>query len=129
MDWDSTYRDLRKRNWIILLLLAAASLSLNKASITLGIIAGGLAVIVNFTVLQHTVRHAFSPDCLGKVKKVSLVIKSYLRLLTLGVTIYILVTRGLVDPIGLTVGLSTVVFSIVTFGIHRALAKQGEETI
>jgi hypothetical protein len=121
MDWDGTYRDLRRRNWIILLVLAAGSAYLGKVDVTLGIIAGGLAVILNFTVLQHTIRHAFTSESAGKAKKVSLLVKSYLRLVLLGITIYILITRGLVDPIGLTVGLSTVVFSIVTFGIHRVL--------
>jgi hypothetical protein len=129
MDWDGTYRDLRRRSWIILLVLAAGSGCLGKLDVTLGIIAGGLAVILNFTVLQHTIRQAFASESAGKAKKVSLLVKSYLRLLFLGVTIYLLITRGLVDPIGLTVGLSTVVFSIVTFGIHRVLTRQGGETV
>ncbi len=129
MDWDRTYRDLRRRNWIILLVLASASACLGKVGITLGIIAGGLAVILNFTVLQHTIRHAFTPGSAGRAKKVSLLVKSYLRLLFMGATIYLLITRGVVDPIGLTVGLSTVVFSIMTFGIQRALIREGEETI
>jgi hypothetical protein len=129
MDWDGTYRDLRRRSWIILLVLAAGSGCLGKLDVTLGIIAGGLAVILNFTVLQHTIRQAFASESAGKAKKVSLLVKSYLRLLFLGVTLYLLITRGLVDPIGLTVGLSTVVFSIVTFGIHRVLTRQGEETV
>jgi len=129
MDWDATYRDLRRRNWIILLVLTAGSACLGKIDVTLGIIAGGLAVILNFTVLQHTIRHAFSPESACKTKKMALLVKSYLRLLLLGIAIYLLITRGLVDPIGLTVGLSTVVFSIVTFGIHRVLTRQGEEAV
>ena len=123
MDWDGTYRDLRRRNWIILLVLAAGSGCFGKVDVTLGIIAGGLAVILNFAVLQHTIRQAFSSESAGKRKKASLLIKSYLRLLLLGITIYVLITRGVVDPIGLTVGLSTVVFSIVTFGIHRVIIR------
>ena len=129
MDWDGTYRDLRRRNWIILLVLAAGSGCFGKVDVTLGIIAGGLAVILNFTVLQHTVRHAFTSASADKAKKVSVVVKSYLRLLLLGITIYVLITRDLVHPIALTIGLSTVVFSIVTFGIHRVLTRQGEETV
>ncbi len=123
MDWDGTYRDLRRRSWIILLLLASGSGCLAKLEVTLGIIAGGLAVILNFSVLQHTIRQAFTSESVGKAKKVALLIKSYLRLLLLGMILFLLITRGLVDPIGLTVGLSTVVFSIVTFGIHRVIAR------
>ena len=105
------------------MVLAAGSGCIANLDVTLGIIAGGLAVILNFSVLQHTIRRAFTPESAGKAMKVSLLVKSYLRLLLLGITLYILITRGLVEPIGLTVGLSTVVFSIVTFGIQRAIAR------
>jgi len=46
--------------------------------------------------------------------------KYYFRLLVMGVIIYLLITRGLVDPLGLAVGLSTVVIGIIIFGINRA---------
>ena len=121
MDWDELYRDLKMRSLIILLILASISYFLMSNSITAGIILGGLLIIINFDILQSAVRRAFPADGAIKVKKISLIAKTYFRLLVLGAIIYFLITRVRVDPLGLTVGLSTVVFSIVSFGISSAL--------
>ena len=121
MDWDELYRDLKMRSLIILLILASISYFLMSNSITAGIILGGLIIIINFDILQSVVRRAFPADGEIKAKKISLIAKTYFRLLVLGAIIYFLITHVRVDPLGLTVGLSTVVFSIVSFGISSAL--------
>ena len=81
---------------------------------------GGLIIIANFGILQHTVRRAFSSDGLMRRRKMSIIAKYYLRLLALGVIIYFLIDCGWVDPVGLAVGLSTVVISIIALGIYLA---------
>ena len=121
MDWDELYRDLKTRSLIILFILAFISYFLMSNSITAGIILGGLIIIINFDILQSVVRRACPADGEIKAKKISLIAKTYFRLLVLGAIIYFLITRVRVDPLGLTVGLSTVVFSIVSFGISSAL--------
>jgi hypothetical protein len=98
-------------------------------SLTTGIILGGLIIIANFGILQHTVRRAFSSDGVMRRRKMSIIAKYYLRLLALGVIIYFLITRGWVDPVGLAVGLSTVVISIVTLGIYLARKTYTGEAI
>jgi len=103
-----------------LLLLSTISTLLLNHTVTLGVILGGLIIIANFSVLQHTIRRAFPTEKVVKNKKSILIIKGYFRLLALGVVIYFTLKWNLVDPIGLTVGLSTVVFSIVSLGISRA---------
>ena len=120
MDWEKVYGDLRKLNWFILLTLGIISYFLMRHSFTTGIILGGLIIIANFHVFQYTFRSVFSPEGVMKTTKVSVLVKYYFRLLVLGIIIYFLITRGWVDPIGLTIGLSTVVISIVIFGIKRA---------
>jgi hypothetical protein len=120
MDWETVYRDLRRRNWIILLALATISTLFMDHDVTLGVILGGLIIILNFNVLQHTIRRAFPTEKVVKSKKSILIIKGYFRLLALGVVIYFTLKLDMVDPIGLTVGLSTVVFSIVSLGISCA---------
>ena len=120
MDWEEVYRDLRKRNWIILLVLSTISALLMNHTVTLGVILGGLIIIVNFNILQHTIRGAFPSEKVVKNRKSVLIIKGHFRLLALGAVIYFILKSGMVDPIGLTVGLSTVVFSIVSFGIGCA---------
>lgn len=120
MDWEEVYRDLRKRNWIILLVLSTISALLMNHTVTLGVILGGLIIIVNFNILQHTIRGAFPSEKVVKNRKSVLIIKGHFRLLALGAVIYFILKLGMVDPIGLTVGLSTVVFSIVSLGVSRA---------
>lgn len=123
-DWDRTYDVIKRRNWVILLFLAAVSGLFMNPALTLGVILGGLISITNLSFLQHTVRQSFSSERKTRTKKAFLIIKSFFRLIILGGSIYLLITRGLVDPIGLAVGLSTVVFSIVSFGIHNAYKER-----
>jgi hypothetical protein len=94
-----------------------------------GVLLGGLIAISNFHVLQHTVRGAFSSDGNMRKGKFSIIIKSYLRLFVLGVIVYILIGKGLVDPIGLAVGVSTILFSIVSLGIILAVKTKAGEAV
>jgi len=119
MDWKTLYRDLSTRNWLILLFLSSISFFVMSNSLTLGVILGGLVIIVNFNILQRTICRSFSPEGI-MTHKITVILKYYLRLLALGVIIYVLITKGWVDPVGLAIGLSTVVISIVSFGISRA---------
>jgi hypothetical protein len=128
-DWDRTYQELKTRNWIILLILAIAGFFMASSSFTLGIILGGFITIANFSFLQHTIRLAFPTENTGKISKSLVMLKSFLRLSGLGVILFILITRGLVDAIGLTLGLSTVVISIVSFGLSRARKARIEGAI
>lgn len=127
MDWDSVYRELSMRNWIILLLLSFISFFFMPGNATLGVILGGVLIIINFDLLQHTIRRAFPSKGPAKPKKPALIVKSYLRLLALGGVMYLLIRQGWVDPIGLAIGLSTVVFSIVSFGISCAVKIKTRE--
>jgi hypothetical protein len=120
MDWEKVYGVLKKRNWVILLVLSTISYLFMDHAVTLGVILGGFIIIANFRVFQHTIRSAFAPDGRMATKKGSIIVKYYLRLLALGMIIYFLVTKGWVNPIGLAIGLSVVVFGIVSFGIEMA---------
>lgn len=129
MDWNRVYADLRKRNWTVLLLLSAASLFLWSDSFTMGVILGGFIIMANFRILQSTIRRAFSLEGVLTAGKFSVVIKYYLRLLAMGVIIYLVISNEWVDPIGLAIGLSTIVISIVSFGIGRAWRMYAGEAI
>ncbi len=120
MDWEKIYRDLKRMNWLILLILSLVSYVLMGPSLTFGVILGGLIIMANFHVFQRSIRRTFSPKGVMQTTKVTIIAKYYFRLLGLGVIIYVLITHGWVDPVGLAVGLSTVVISIVSLGIRRA---------
>ncbi len=129
MDWKTLYRELKILNWIILGVLTAASGVFLGKSLTLGVVLGGLIIMANFGLLQHTVARAFSLDGTMKRGKASIITKYYFRLLGLGTVLYLLITKGLVHPVGLAMGLSTIVFSIVIVGIQKAIRTMHEGAI
>jgi len=129
MEWQSFHKILRMLNWLVLLCFSLASYFTMGPFWTTGVLLGGLIAIANFTVLQSTVRRAFSPEGIHGGARFSIVGKYYLRILALGGILYILITRGWIDPLGLAVGLSTVVLSIVGLGIGLALRLRTKEAI
>ena len=76
----------------------------------MGIFLGGLLVTVNFHLLSRTLKKAFSHPHFFSHKGV--LFKYYLRFLASGVIIFILISKQMVDPLGLILGLSVVVGSI-----------------
>jgi len=129
MEWEKLQNILRKLNWVVLLILSSFGYFIMSPFWTAGVISGGLVAIANFSVLQHTVRRAFSPEGIHQGARFSIVGKYYLRLLALGVIIYVLITRGWIDPVGLVVGLSTVMVSIIGVAIHMVLRIGTKEAI
>jgi ATP synthase I chain len=129
MEWERLQHKLRKLNWVVLLLLSSLGYSFMSPFWTAGVVLGGLVAIANFSVLQHTVRRAFSPEGIHQGARLSIVGKYYLRLLALGVILYGLITRGWIDPVGLVVGLSTVMVSVIGVAVHMALRTRTKEAI
>jgi hypothetical protein len=64
-----------------------------------------------------------------KKGKFSIIVKSYLRLFAIGAIIYLLIDKSLVDPIGLAVGVSTILFSIVSLGISLVVKTKAGEAV
>jgi len=105
MDWKSLQKRLRLLTLGILIILSTASVLLMSHLFAGGVLLGGLIAITKFPCSASTrFAGAFSSDGNMRKGKVSIIVKSYLRLFALGVIIYILMDKGLVDPIGLAVG-------------------------
>ncbi len=129
MNWKQASKEIRTLNWLVLLVLSIAGYFLMSSVFTLGIILGGLIIIANFNLLQNTIVGAFGPAGMTRGRKKIILTKFYFRLVVAGIIIYILITRGWVDPLGLTIGLSTVVISIFCFGIRMVRKTSSEEII
>jgi hypothetical protein len=129
MEWQRFHNILRMLNWIVLLGFSLVSYFSMEPFWTTGVLLGGLIAIANFNVLQRTVRRAFCPEGIHQGARLSLLGKSYVRLLALGVILYVLIARGWIDPLGLAVGLSTVVLSIVGLGIGLAFRIKTKEAV
>lgn len=77
----------------------------------MGILCGGLIVTVNFHLLSRTLKRALTPPNLTSHNVI--IAKYYIRFIISGFIIFMLISKHIVDPIGLILGLSVVVVSIV----------------
>lgn len=128
-DWEETYRTLRKRNWIILALLSSFSYFVFNSMLAAGVVFGGLVAIASFGAMQRTVRRAFAIDRTENRKKGLIIVRVFLRLFLLGAVLYILITKVKIDPVGLAIGLSTVVLGIVSLGVSQAWRMRPGRTV
>ena len=100
-----------RANWIIFGAASIAGFAIFSKSVALGILFGGLLVTINFHLLAKTLRKALTPPHLASHNVV--LAKYYLRFLISGFIIFLLIAGHIVHPVGLVIGLSIVVFSII----------------
>jgi len=98
-------------NWILFASVTIGGFALLSKLFALGILAGGLIVTVNFHLLWRTLRKAFQPDRL--VSHHVVIAKYYMRFFASAIILMVLISQHWVDPLGLFVGLSIVVTSIM----------------
>jgi len=114
------YRFVNYTNWILFSFASLIGLFLMPSDFTAGIICGGLIVTINFHLLYRTLKKAFSPPHLASTPVV--LGKYYIRFIISGLIIFVLISEHFVDPLGLFVGLSVVVASIMLATV-RELTK------
>ena len=100
-----------RSNWILFLSASILGFLLLPAAFAKGVLFGGLLVTVNFHLLAGTLRKALTPPHLSSHNVV--LAKYYLRFIGSGFIIFILIAGNYVNPLGLVIGLSVVVFSIM----------------
>jgi len=101
-----------KANWVFLIVGVCASYILFSTEFTFGVLAGGLIVTLNFQMMAKTLKKAFATSQFTSWHVI--LVKYYIRLLISAVIIFILIFGQLVNPLGLIIGLSVVVASIMT---------------
>lgn len=112
-------------NWAIFVAAAIAALMMSPPDFARGVIFGGLIVTVNFHLLYRTLKKAFRPQYL--VSHNVILAKYYVRFIASGIVIFVLIAKHYVNPIGLFIGLSVVVVSIVLatlFEIKNLFVKE-----
>ena len=100
-----------RSNWILFLAASIMGFVLLPADFARGVLFGGLLVTLNFHLLAGTLRKALTPPHLSSHSVV--IAKYYLRFIGSGFVIFILIAGNYVNPVGLIIGLSVVVFSIM----------------
>jgi hypothetical protein len=98
-------------NWIVFFISSVLGFVFLPADFARGILFGGLLVTVNFHLLARTLKSAFTPPHLSSHNLV--LAKYYLRFLVSGFIIFVLIAGHFVNPLGLVIALSVVVFSIM----------------
>jgi hypothetical protein len=106
-----------RANWVLLAGATAAAAVLAPLDFALGVFCGGLIVTVNFYLLARTLRRALTPPHLASHNTV--IAKYYLRFLASAFIIFLLIAGGVVNPLGLVIGLSVVVVSIILATIRE----------
>ncbi len=98
-------------NWVLLSIASIVGLLIATPNFAKGIIFGGLIVTINFHMLYRTLKKAFRPPHLASHNVI--LAKYYLRFIVSGFIIFVLISNHYVNPIGLFIGLSVVVASIM----------------
>ena len=106
-----------RSNWIIFVLASILGFLLSPAGFARGILFGGFLVTVNFHLLGRTLKKSLTPPHLASHNLV--LAKYYLRFFISGCIILLLIISKLVNPVGLLIGLSIVVFSVILATIRE----------
>jgi hypothetical protein len=100
-----------RSNWVLFALFSLGGWLLATPGFARGVLFGGLLVTVNFHLLAVTLKKALTPPHLSS--HTTVLAKYYLRFIASGIIIFVLIAGHFVNPLGLIVGLSVVVASII----------------
>jgi len=110
---------LARRNWVILVLMVVVSLLWRSTPITLGVLGGGLVIALNYHWMGRSLTRLLADPQRAPRRKVFTGINYLLRLVVMGLAIYLLLVHVKVHPIGLAVGLSLYVVNLMYSTIRR----------
>jgi len=114
-----------RSNWILFIVISILGFLLLPAEFARGMLFGGLLVTMNFHLLAKTLKKALTPPHLSSHNVI--IAKYYLRFIGSGFIIFILIAGNYVNPLGLIIGLSVVVFSIMLatmFEVAKLIFKE-----
>ena len=100
-----------RTNWILFSSASVVGLITAPPEFARGIIFGGMLVTLNFHLLAKTLKKALTPSRLASPNAV--LAKYYIRFIASGFIIFVLIAGHFVNPVGLVLGLSVVVASII----------------
>ena len=122
---DPLQRKLEILNWIILVLFVAISLLFFSADFTLGILLGGLISVAGFSWRQRDLRVVFRN--LTERSRSAIMFRYFIRFFVSAVLIFFIITKTPADVIGMVIGLSIVIISIVLTLLMGLMKKPDPE--
>jgi hypothetical protein len=109
-----------RSNWYLFIIATFLGFINTPFKFALGILCGGLLVTLNFHLLRYTLYKAFdvsnfNPSQLNDGRSIlsGVIVKYYIRFAISGIVIFTLINKNIVEPMGLVIGLSVVVASIM----------------
>jgi|UniRef100_A0A7C5AME6 hypothetical protein len=111
-------RSLKLANWLLLAVLVVLGYLGQGRPFALGVLAGGLLVVLNFHWLHHNLRGLFEraaqlPEGQRGPAKVFFAARQLTRFFVLLACIYFLLRQEWVNVVGLVIGLSTTVLTLM----------------
>ncbi len=100
-----------RANWALFVITSITGFIVASPAFAWGILCGGLIVTINFHALSKTLKNALTPPHISSHNVV--LAKYYIRFIITGIIIFILISTHFVNPLGLIIGLSVVVASII----------------
>ena len=107
-----------RANWILFGISSLIAAMVASVDFAMGVVCGGLIVTINFHLLAKTLKNALTPPHIASPNAV--LVKYYLRFILSGFIIFLLIAGKVVNPIGLVLGLSVVVTSIICATVVEA---------
>jgi len=106
-----------RSNWYLFFIATILGFINTPFRFAFGILCGGLLVTLNFHLLRHTLYKALDPSKVifnqGRSILNGVLMKYYIRFAISGIVIFTLINKSIVEPMGLVIGLSVVVASIM----------------
>jgi hypothetical protein len=114
-------------NWVLLAALIVGAWYMFSRTMAQSVLIGGLLASVSFFMLRRDIdlfmtnfsQAGMNWRAVKKLEKVKFFLKFYGRLTVLAVVLYLLITRISIDVIGLVIGLSTIMLSVVIVVLSR----------
>ena len=104
-------------NWILFIITSLIGIFFFSLGFAKGIIFGGLIVTINFHLLYMSLKKSLVQHKVTKFN--GILAKYYIRFIISGIFIFILIAKHYVNPLGLFIGLSIVVLSIMLATIYE----------
>ena len=98
-------------NWVLFGVLNMIGWLFMTPDVARGFLFGGLIVTLNFHLLAKTLKKALTPPHLASRNVI--LAKYYIRFIVSGLILFVLIYNHYVNPVGLIIGLSVVVASLM----------------
>lgn len=121
-------RYVQRFNWLLLAVLIVGSWSVSSWIVAQSVLIGGLLANVSFFLLRRDIQHLITNvseqgqdgNAVTKQEKIKFFLKFYGRLIALVAVLFLLFTCLTINTVGLLIGLSTVMLSVVVVVLSKS---------